>query len=248
MLKHFTLRAVPVYLLVASCIGAAPPYGRNMCEIEKAVIHHMQPGGVRIQPDIHHVAIEDGYAIAAWTAGEAGGIAVLRDDSDVWIILSESGGWDSYEGLISQGVPKKTAEKLAKDFGMSDASIASSKEYQACMGTAETQRAMNACVSNELKRADAELNRVYGEALSSIKNDSIASEKMVKAESAWEAYRNAYIDAMYPAKDKQAHYGSAYTLEVDTLRANLSRKQIEALSCLRLGPSGLLTGAQQCRF
>jgi uncharacterized protein YecT (DUF1311 family) len=42
-------------------------------------------------------------------------------------------------------------------------------------------------------------------------------------------YRDAYIDAMYPAKDKQAEYGSMFPMEVDLLAAKLTRQQIGAL-------------------
>jgi uncharacterized protein YecT (DUF1311 family) len=46
---------------------------------------------------------------------------------------------------------------------------------------------------------------------------------------AWIAYRDAYIEAMYPA-DKRAEYGSMYPLEADLLRAKLTQQQVAALS------------------
>ena len=49
------------------------------------------------------------------------------------------------------------------------------------------------------------------------------------AERAWIAYRDAYMGAMYPAKDKQAEYGSIYPMEADLLRAKLTQRQVTAL-------------------
>ena len=52
---------------------------------------------------------------------------------------------------------------------------------------------------------------------------------MKAAERAWVAYRDAYIEAMYPAKDEQTEYGSMYPLDVDLLRAKLTQRQTLAL-------------------
>ncbi len=118
MLYENRLRIYGLGLVIFSCIGAAAATDGNMCAIEKAVIHNMQPAGVKNPPNINRVAIEGGYAVASWIDGEAGGIAVLRKKARVWSILSNGGGWDSYDGLVSQGVPASIAEKLANDFGM----------------------------------------------------------------------------------------------------------------------------------
>src|SRR5579859_4771365 len=78
-------------LAIVCCLGAATD--GNMCLIEKAIVHHMQPAGVVNPPEIDRIAIESGYAIALWTGGEAG-------------------------GLVELGVPKATAQKLVQDLGM----------------------------------------------------------------------------------------------------------------------------------
>jgi uncharacterized protein YecT (DUF1311 family) len=255
MLNQHALGTYPLIVIALFCIGAAPASDGNMCAIEKAVIHNMQPGGVKIPPTINHIAIEDGYALAGWINGYAGGVAVLRERSNGWIILSNSGGWNSTRGLREDGVPSKTAEKLAKDFGMLESydqccggDSNRSAQDQACLDKAKTQRAMNICGSEELKRTYSELHRAYGEALSSTKSDPIALAKVVKANRAWEAYRDAYVDAMYPARDKQANYGSIYPLGASMLRVRLARLQIRALTCLRLGPSSLITSKTPCPY
>jgi hypothetical protein len=37
------------------------------------------------------------------------------------------------------------------------------------------------------------------------------------------------MEAMYPASDKQAEYGSAYPMEADLLKAKLTRQHVAAL-------------------
>ncbi len=90
---------------------------------------------------------------------------------------------------------------------------------------------MNACASDEAARADKQLNDVYRTLLQKT-TDKTAATKIKVAERAWITYRDAYIDAMYPAENKQAEYGSVYPMEIDLLRAKLIRIQIAALQDL----------------
>lgn len=113
-----------------------------------------------------------------------------------------------------------------------------SEQYRACNDRAKTQTEMNACANQEAARADADLNDVYRKLLSKAANQPEAMAKIRAAERAWLNYRDAYIDAMYPAKDKQAEYGSVYPMEVDLLRAKLTVQQIAALRALLVQYSG----------
>lgn len=106
-----------------------------------------------------------------------------------------------------------------------------SAEYRACSDGAKTQAAMNVCASDEAARADKQLNEVYRTLLQRT-TDTTAATKIKVAERAWITYRDAYIDAMYPAENKQAEYGSVYPMEIDLLRAKLTRIQIDALQDL----------------
>lgn len=90
---------------------------------------------------------------------------------------------------------------------------------------------MNVCASEEAARADKQLNDVYRILLHKT-TDVTAAEKIRVAERAWIAYRDAYIEAMYPKENKQAEYGSLYPMEVALLRAKLTRIQIAALQDL----------------
>jgi uncharacterized protein YecT (DUF1311 family) len=106
-----------------------------------------------------------------------------------------------------------------------------SPQYRACSDGAKNQVAMNACASDEAARADALLNDVYRTLLQKT-TDATAATKIKVAERAWIAYRDAYIDAMYPAENKRAEYGSMYPMEMALLRARLTRIQIAALQDL----------------
>jgi uncharacterized protein YecT (DUF1311 family) len=107
-----------------------------------------------------------------------------------------------------------------------------SSEYRACIEKAKTQTEMNTCACEEAARADAKLNEAYRMLLERAAGDSELLTKLKAAENAWVAYRDAYMDAMYPAKDKQAEYGSVYPMESDLLRSKLTERQVQALADL----------------
>jgi uncharacterized protein YecT (DUF1311 family) len=104
-----------------------------------------------------------------------------------------------------------------------------SKQYRTCAEKAKTQAEMNVCASQEAAGADGELKAVSASLLSKAASDSTAVEKIKVAEGAWIAYRDAFIEATFPATDKQAEYGSKYVMEVNLLRAKLTRQHIVAL-------------------
>jgi uncharacterized protein YecT (DUF1311 family) len=113
-----------------------------------------------------------------------------------------------------------------------------SEQYRACNDKAKTQGEMNACASEEAARVDAQLNDLYRKLLSQTASQHEAVAKIKAAERAWIAYRDAYMDAMYSAKDKQAEYGSVYPMEADLLRAKLTERQRTALEELLQQYSG----------
>lgn len=88
---------------------------------------------------------------------------------------------------------------------------------------------MNACASDEAARADTELNEIYQKVLAAAEKQEEALAKVKASQSAWIAYRDAYMDAMYPAKNKQAEYGTIYPMEANLLRAKLTQRQVIAL-------------------
>jgi uncharacterized protein YecT (DUF1311 family) len=103
-------------------------------------------------------------------------------------------------------------------------------EHRACWEKAKTQAAMNVCADEEARHADAELDRTYGKLLSKAERNPRAVAKIRNLQAAWIAYRDAYMDAMYPAEDKHLEYGSVYLMETNLLRARLTRQQVTALA------------------
>jgi uncharacterized protein YecT (DUF1311 family) len=102
-------------------------------------------------------------------------------------------------------------------------------EYSSCNDKATSQLEMNTCASEEAARVDARLNEVYHKLLATAAKQPEAVAKIKGAERAWIAYRDAYMEAMYPAQDKQAEYGSIYLMEANLLRAKLTERQITDL-------------------
>ena len=104
-----------------------------------------------------------------------------------------------------------------------------SEELKRCMSQAETQLTIHKCASDEAGRVDAELNSVYKNLLSTITADPIAVEKIKDMERAWVSYRDAYLEAMFPASDKRAVYGSMYTTDLNLFLAAVTSRHIDAL-------------------
>ena len=109
-----------------------------------------------------------------------------------------------------------------------------SAEYRACSDKANTQSEMTACASDEAARVDAKLKTKYRALLARVTSQPEALAKIKAAERAWTAYRDAYIEATYPAEDKATEYGSIYPLDVNLLRAKLTRRQVAALEDMLL--------------
>jgi uncharacterized protein YecT (DUF1311 family) len=88
---------------------------------------------------------------------------------------------------------------------------------------------MNVCASKEAARVERELNAVYQGLLSRAVSEPGAVRKIKGAEKAGIAYRDAYMDAMYPATDKQAEYRSMFPMEWDLFRAEPTQQHVAAL-------------------
>jgi uncharacterized protein YecT (DUF1311 family) len=75
---------------------------------------------------------------------------------------------------------------------------------------AQTQLEINEKNCNEYKKADEQLNKVYGQILSKYKDDKLFIDKLKIAEKAWITFRDAHLDSIFPENDKQLNYGSVY--------------------------------------
>jgi uncharacterized protein YecT (DUF1311 family) len=113
-----------------------------------------------------------------------------------------------------------------------------SPQLKACNEKAMTQMAINACASQEADRVDAKLNTMYRQLLAKAKDEQNAVPKIKAAERVWISYRDAYIDAMYPATDKRTEYGSMYAMDVALLRAKLTHEHLSDIQELLKEYSG----------
>ena len=104
-----------------------------------------------------------------------------------------------------------------------------SKPLDDCNAKAKAQPELNACAAQEADRVDAKMNGVYKQLLAKAGSDANDVAKIKAAERAWLAYRDAYIEATYPAADKQAEYGSEYFMDVNMLRAKLTQQHVADL-------------------
>jgi uncharacterized protein YecT (DUF1311 family) len=95
-----------------------------------------------------------------------------------------------------------------------------SQTFRTCNEKAKTQAEMNECASNELARVETQMDDSYNSLLSKTASQPEALAKIKAAQKAWLVYRDAYIAAIDPAKNKQAEYGSMYPMKVSLLRAN----------------------------
>jgi uncharacterized protein YecT (DUF1311 family) len=98
-----------------------------------------------------------------------------------------------------------------------------------CWEAAMTQSAMNHCANLDAQSADADLNRVYGELLSKLKNDSVATKKLRAAQRARIVFRDAHLQELYPAEDKQREYGSIFPMCYAQVNAAITKERTAQL-------------------
>lgn len=104
-----------------------------------------------------------------------------------------------------------------------------SNEYSKCIETANTQVQMNQCAGDELKRQDAAMNQDYQALLQAHDSDSLATQKLRAAQQAWLAFRDAHMEELFPAADKQAQYGSMYPVLFALEEASVTRQRASML-------------------
>lgn len=103
---------------------------------------------------------------------------------------------------------------------------------------AQTQLEMNRGACAEYRAADKKLNVIYQQVLSRHEGDAAATAKIKKSQRAWLAFRDAQLEAIYPAADKQYEYGSAYPMCSCSENAALINQRIEQLSGWLSGEEG----------
>jgi uncharacterized protein YecT (DUF1311 family) len=93
----------------------------------------------------------------------------------------------------------------------------------------QSQRNLNARASGAFHRADSTLNVVYDQLVTRYRADSTALRRLRAAQRAWLTFRDAQVDASFPALDQQKAYGSVLPMCVAYLMAELTQARIAQL-------------------
>lgn len=101
-----------------------------------------------------------------------------------------------------------------------------------------TQADLNDCAAAEFRKADAELNRVYQQLLAANKDDQLFVEKLKTAQRAWLAFRDAQLEAIYPATEPQSKYGSVFPMCYSLAEAELTVERTKHLQRMLKGKEG----------
>ena len=94
-----------------------------------------------------------------------------------------------------------------------------------CFSNAVTQGAMNACANEAYEKSDAELNALYKQILKRVKNDTVATRRLVSAQRAWIAFRDAectFVTSPFTG-------GSVYPMVVSFCHERLTRARVNDL-------------------
>jgi uncharacterized protein YecT (DUF1311 family) len=113
-------------------------------------------------------------------------------------------------------------------------------------GNLDTQGEMNDCAAGEAKRADDALNVTYRDLLSKIRKDKTATERVIAAEKAWIAYRDAELAAIWPVpqgENPQLLYGSVHPLCYYDELATMTRERVKTLKELMRYDEGDVCGS-----
>ncbi|MEO1396237.1 MAG: hypothetical protein AAFV90_25350 [Cyanobacteria bacterium J06634_5] len=90
---------------------ATPP---EVEAINQATLEYLKDGREDLPetPSITRTVVDEGYAIATWTWGEAGGQSVLSLTDEIWTVIASGGGAVDVSVLVEAGVPTDIAERL----------------------------------------------------------------------------------------------------------------------------------------
>jgi hypothetical protein len=82
--------------------------------VNQATLEHLRQGRENLAqlPNIRRTVVKEGYALATWTWGEAGGQTVLSLTNEEWTVLTGGGGAVNVAVLETAGVPTDIAEQL----------------------------------------------------------------------------------------------------------------------------------------
>ena len=94
---------------------------------------------------------------------------------------------------------------------------------------AQTTAEMNAIAEQLYADSDRELNLVYNQIRTRYSNDPLLLQKLRNAQLIWIQFRDATIEACFPAEDKIGSYGSIWTSEMLGILTQLTRDRTRQL-------------------
>ena len=106
-----------------------------------------------------------------------------------------------------------------------------------CMEKATTQGEINACATEDLKRADTELNQLYQQILKKYATDQVFIQKLRLAEEAWVKFREAHVAALDSELDPSS-MGSVYPMCKAMEITRLTNERVEDLKRILNHPEG----------
>jgi uncharacterized protein YecT (DUF1311 family) len=112
------------------------------------------------------------------------------------------------------------------------ASAQVSTQFQTCNKSAKTQLAMDNCAGGELALRNKQMQSAYSAVLSRVAGQPKTIAKIKAMQQAWLAYVSSYLEALYPAPNKQVEYGSIYPMEFALARSVLVQRHTADLQGL----------------
>ena len=93
-----------------------------------------------------------------------------------------------------------------------------------------TQLDMNIESNQEFEKMNLEMNQIINQIIDEYKYEKEFIQKLKLSQTAWEKFRDAQLEALYPAKNKRQKYGSVYPMCYSSTKAELTYKRIEQLN------------------
>jgi uncharacterized protein YecT (DUF1311 family) len=99
------------------------------------------------------------------------------------------------------------------------------------LGLAQTQPEMTADACRELQRVETEMQKTLDQIAREqpYAKDAIFLAKLNAAQKAWVEFREAHLEALYPADRKRETYGSVYRMCRCVALTELTKKRVEGL-------------------
>ena len=95
----------------------------------------------------------------------------------------------------------------------------------------ETQRDIEQSWSDDFQKSEAQMKTLIDRLVQKAKGKPEAIKKLQSAQAAWERYRDAQVEALWP-DPAITNYGSAHAMCVGTIKAQLTEARIKELEAM----------------